>query len=153
MILVRLAVPSFTNTGTSQVLDFMSWAPFTFLPIFIAITAAKHFKCNEFIAVLCCCALVSPTWSEMAAKIADGATIKFLFFKLSETTYTSSVLPPLFLVWILSYLERFVSKRLHENIRQLFTPLICLVVMVPLTLLIIGPVSQIVANGIAKIKK
>lgn len=149
MILVRLAVPSFTNTGTSQVLDFMSWAPFTFLPIFIAITAAKHFKCNEFIAVLCCCALVSPTWSEMAAKIADGATIKFLFFKLSETTYTSSVLPPLFLVWILSYLERFVSKRLHENIRQLFTPLICLVVMVPLTLLIIGPVSQIVANGIA----
>ena len=149
MILVRLAVPSFTNTGTSQVLDFMSWAPFTFLPIFIAITAAKHFKCNEFIAVLCCCALVSPTWSEMAAKIADGATIKFLFFKLSETTYTSSVLPPLFLVWILSYLERFVSKRIHENIRQLFTPLICLVVMVPLTLLIIGPVSQIVANGIA----
>ena len=80
LILVRLAVPSFTNTGTSQVLDFMSWAPFTFLPIFIAITAAKHFKCNEFIAVLCCCALVSPTWTDIAAKIADGATIKFLCF-------------------------------------------------------------------------
>lgn len=149
LILVRLAVPSFTNTGTSQVLDFMSWAPFTFLPIFIAITAAKHFKCNEFIAVLCCCALVSPTWTDIAAKIADGATIKFLCFKLSETTYTSSVLPPLFLVWILSYLERFVSKCLHENIRQLLTPLICLIVMVPLTLLIIGPASQVAANGIA----
>jgi len=149
LILVRLAVPSFTNTGTSQVLDFMSWAPFTFLPIFIAITVAKHFKCNEFIAVLCCCALVSPTWTDIAAKIADGATIKFLCFKLSETTYTSSVLPPLFLVWILSYLERFVSKRLHENIRQLLTPLICLIVMVPLTLLIIGPASQVAANGIA----
>lgn len=149
LILIRLAIPSFSNTGTSQVLDFMSWAPFTFLPIFIAITAAKHFKCNEFIAVLCCCALVSPTWADMAAKIAGGETIKFLFFKLSETTYTSSVLPPLFLVWILSYLERFVSKHLHENIKQLFTPLICLVVMVPLTLLIIGPLSQLVANGIA----
>lgn len=149
LILIRLAVPSFSNTGTSQVLDFMSWAPFTFLPIFIAITSAKHFKCNEFIAVLCCCALVSPTWADMAAKIAGGETIKFLFFKLSETTYTSSVLPPLFLVWILSYLEKFVSKRLHENIKQLFTPLICLVVMVPLTLLVIGPVSQLVANGIA----
>lgn len=149
LILVRLAVPAFSSTGTSQVLDFMSWAPFTFLPIFIAITAAKHFKCNEFIAVLCCCALVSPTWADMAAKIAGGETIKFLCFKLSETTYTSSVLPPLFLVWILSYLEKFVSKRLHENIKQLFTPLICLIVMVPLTLLVIGPLSQLLANGIA----
>ena len=149
LILIRLVAPAFSSTGTSQVLDFMSWAPFTFLPIFIAVTAAKHFKCNEFIALLCCCALVSPTWADMAAKIADGETIKFLCFKLSETTYTSSVLPPIFLVWILSYVEKFVSKHLHENIRQLFTPLICLVVMVPLTLLIIGPVSQLAANGIA----
>ena len=43
LILINLAVPSFANTGTYEVLSFMSWAPFTFLPIFIAITASKHF--------------------------------------------------------------------------------------------------------------
>lgn len=149
LILINLAVPSFANTGTYEVLSFMSWAPFTFLPIFIAITASKHFQCNIYIAVLCCCALVSPTWTEMAARIADGETIKFLIFNLSETTYTSSVLPPLFLVWILSYLEHFVEKRLHENIKSLFTPLICLVIMVPLTILLIGPLSSLLATGIA----
>ena len=149
LILVNMANPSFSSTGTYEVLSFMSWAPFTFLPIFIAITASKHFKCNAFIAVACCAALVSPTWAEIASRIADGESIKFLGISLAETTYTSSVLPPLFLVWILSYVERFVDKKLPEVIKSLFTPFICMIVMVPLTILVIGPLSDSLATGIA----
>ncbi|MDO4554878.1 MAG: beta-glucoside-specific PTS transporter subunit IIABC [Lachnospiraceae bacterium] len=149
LILINLAAPSFSNTGTYEVLSFMSWTPFTFLPIFIALTAAKHFNCNVYIAVLCCCALVNPTWSEMAARIADGENIKFLMFHLSSTTYTSTVLPPLFLVWILSYLEKFLNKTLPDAVKSLFNPLICLIIMVPFTMLLLGPASSAVANGIA----
>ena len=149
LILINMANPSFSSTGTYEVLSFMSWAPFTFLPIFIAITASKHFKCNAFIAVACCAALVSPTWAEIASRIADGESVRFLGISLAETTYTSSVLPPLFLVWILSYVERFVDKKLPEVIKALFTPFICMVVMVPLTILVIGPLSDSLATGIA----
>lgn len=149
LILINLAVPSFVSTGTYEVLSFLSWTPFTFLPIFIAITASKHFQCSTYIAVLCCCALVNPTWGEMAARIAGGEEIKFFLFPLSQTTYTSSVLPPLFLVWILSYLERWLEKRLPDVIKPLLTPFICLVIMVPLTILLIGPASTLLANGIA----
>lgn len=149
LILINMVSPSFSSTGTYEVLSFMSWAPFTFLPIFIAITASKHFKCNMFIAVACCAALVSPTWAEIAARIADGESIRFLGISLAETTYTSSVLPPLFLVWILSYVERFVDKKLPEVIKALFTPFICMVVMVPLTILVIGPLSDSLATAIA----
>lgn len=149
LILINMFNPTFSSTGTYEVLSFISWAPFTFLPIFIAITASKHFKCNTFIAVACCAALVSPTWAEMASKIASGESIKFLGFSLAETTYTSSVLPPLFLVWILSYVEKFVDKKLPDVIKSLFTPFICMVVMVPLTILVIGPLSDLLATGIA----
>ena len=149
LILINMANPSFSSTGTYEVLSFMSWAPFTFLPIFIAITASKHFKCNTFIAVACCAALVSPTWAEIASRIADGESIKFLGISLAETTYTSSVLPPLFLVWILSYVEKFVDKRLPDVVKALFTPFICMLVMVPLTILAIGPLSDSLATGIA----
>lgn len=149
LIVINMVNPSFSSTGTYEVLSFMSWAPFTFLPIFIAITASKHFKCNMFIAVACCAALVSPTWAEIASRIADGESIRFLGISLAETTYTSSVLPPLFLVWILSYVERFVDKKLPEVIKALFTPFICMVVMVPLTILVIGPLSDSLATGIA----
>lgn len=149
LILINMANPSFSSTGTYEVLSFMSWAPFTFLPIFIAITASKHFNCNAFIAVACCSALVSPTWAEIASRIADGESVRFLGISLAETTYTSSVLPPLFLVWILSYVERFVDKKLPEVIKSLFTPFICMIVMVPLTILVIGPLSDSLATGIA----
>ena len=149
LIVINMVNPSFSSTGTYEVLSFMSWAPFTFLPIFIAITASKHFKCNMFIAVACCAALVSPTWAEIASRIAGGESIRFLGISLAETTYTSSVLPPLFLVWILSYVERFVDKKLPEVIKALFTPFICMVVMVPLTILVIGPLSDSLATGIA----
>ena len=149
LILINMAYPSFQSTGTYEVLSFMSWAPFTFLPIFIAITASRHFKCKMLRAVACCAALVSPTWSEIAARIAGGENISFLGIALAETTYTSSVLPPLFLVWILSYVEKFVEKSLPDVVKSLFTPLLCMIIMVPLTIVAIGPVSDNLATAIA----
>ena len=149
LILSTMAFPQFAQTGTYEVLNFMSWTPFTFLPIFIAITASKHFKCNTFIAILCCCALVNQSWADIAARIAGGEIVTFLGIKLSETTYTSTVLPPLILVWLLSYLQKFVEKRLPDAAKPLLTPLICFLIMVPATILVLGPASAITANGIA----
>lgn len=149
LIVANLIYPAFGQTGTYEVFSFISWAPFTFLPIFIAITASKHFKTNTFIAVASCAALVSPDWAGIATRIADGENFRFIGIALTETTYTSSVLPPLFLVWILSYLEKFLNKIMHEVIRPLFVPFLCLVIMVPLTIALIGPLSTWGANGIA----
>ncbi|MCS4485881.1 beta-glucoside-specific PTS transporter subunit IIABC [Staphylococcus sp. GRT3] len=149
LILINLAFPAFEKTGTYEVFSFISWAPFTFLPIFIALTAAKHFKVNIYIALACAMALVSPTWTEMAGNIANGETVRFFGIPLSETVYTSTVLPPLFLVWALSYVERFFNKIFPDVIKSLFVPLCCIVIMVPLTILVIGPLSTLFANGVA----
>ena len=158
LILITMATPAFAETGTYEILNFMSWTPFTFLPIFIAITASKHFKCNTYIAILCCYALVNQSWADIAARIADGDIVRFLGVKLSETTYTSTVLPPLLLVWVLpplllvwvlSYLEHFIEKKLPDAAKPLLTPLICFVIMVPATIIVIGPASAITANAIA----
>ena len=149
LILINLFAPEFSQTGTYSVLSFMSWTPFTFLPVLIAVTASKHFRCNTFIALWCCLALVNPDWGSIAGKIAEGESIKFLFFNMAQTTYTSSVLPPLFLVLVLSYLERFVDKHIPDVIKALATPFICTVIMVPATILIIGPISDMLANAIA----
>ncbi len=149
LIIINLFAPEFSQTGTYSVLSFMSWTPFTFLPVLIAVTASKHFRCNTFIALWCCLALVNPDWGNLAGQIAEGENIKFLFFNMAQTTYTSSVLPPLFLVLVLSYLERFVDKHIPDVIKALATPFICTVIMVPATILIIGPLSDMLANAIA----
>lgn len=149
LIIITQFAPAFAETGTYSVLSFISWTPFTFLPVMIAVTASKHFKCNTYIALWCCLALVNPDWAGLAARIADGENIRFLIFDMAQTTYTSTVLPPLFLVWILSYLERFLEKRLPDVIKALAVPFISAVIMVPLTILVIGPLSDGAANGIA----
>lgn len=149
LIVVGLIDAGVKTSGAYSILNFMSWTPFAFLPAFIAITAARHFKCNPFIALLCCCALINPEWTAMAGRIANGESINFLFFPLSETVYTSSVLPPLFLVWALSWLEKRVERLLPDVISPLFTPLVCFVIIVPLTLIVIGPVTNWVALTIA----
>ena len=66
LILLNLVMPSFSETGTYAVLSFISWTPFTFLPVMIAVTASKHFKCSTFIALWCCLALVNPDWGSLA---------------------------------------------------------------------------------------
>ena len=149
LILLRLIWPAFEGTGTDQVFSFISWTPFAFLPVFIAITASKHFKVNTFIAVLCCAAIMNPDWGKLAAGIKEGTPVDLFGIALSPTTYTSTVLPPLIMVWLLSYLERFLNRYLKGAVQALVVPFVCVVVMVPLTLLVIGPLSAAGANGIA----
>lgn len=149
LIIINLFYSDFSKTGAYQVFSFMSWAPFVFLPIFIAVTASKHFKVNTFVALACCAALVSPDWANMAGQIASGHAIDFFGIPLTQTVYTSSVIPPLLLVWLLSYLEKFLNKHVPAVMKELLVPFISLVVMVPLTIILIGPISQWAANGVA----
>lgn len=149
LIILKLLFPSFEHTGTYEVFNFISWAPFTFLPIFIAITAARHFNVNIYIAVACSAALVSPDLTGIVNKISDGGTVRLIGIPLSETMYTSSVLPPLVLVWLLSYVEKYLNRWIHDVVKPLFTPFFSIVIMVPFTLLVIGPITTLVAHGIA----
>lgn len=134
--------PDFAKTGTYEILSMVSWSPFIFLPMFIAVTAAKHFKCNVYVALWCCGALCTSIMGDIAHRAGDGEIIEFLFFQISNTTYTSTVLPPLFLVWVLSYLEKYVNKMLPDVLQAIGTPFICAAIMVPLTVVLIGPISS-----------
>lgn len=150
LIIAKIFSDSFENTGTYAVLDFISWAPFTFLPILIAITASKFFKVDTYVAVACCAALVHPSWTEITSAIDGGERITFAGIALSPTTYTSTVLPPLILVWALSYIQRWLGKLLPPVVRPLFLPFGCILIAVPLTILALGPLSDATARGIAE---
>ena len=134
-----------TNGGTYKVLNFISWTAFTFLPILISITAAKKFKINEFIAVVIACALVSPDYIAM---VSDGTQLSFLGIKIQMLSYTSSVIPIILAVWIASYVARFFEKILPTVIRNLFTPMFTIAIMVPVTLLVFGPFGSIIGGAI-----
>jgi PTS system beta-glucosides-specific IIC component len=148
LIIIRLFV-DISGTGANQIYDMISWTPFTFLPVFIAVAGSRHFKCNPYIALWCCLALTNPTWATIAASISEGTPLKFLFIPLTSVTYTSTVIPPIVLVAVLSWVEHKIEKIIPDTFRAIGTPFLCTVIMVPLTIIVIGPVSTILANGLA----
>lgn len=148
LIIIRLFM-DISGTGAGQIYDMLSWTPFTFLPVLIAVSGSRHFKCNTYIALWCCLALTNPTWSSIAATISEGTSLSFLFVPLTSVTYTSTVIPPLILVGVLSVLEHWIEPKLPDVFKAIGTPFICAVIMVPLTIMVIGPVSTVIANGLA----
>ena len=107
LIIIRMLV-DISGTGTAQIYDMISWTPFTFLPVMIAVAASKHFKCNTYTAVWCSLALCNPTWATIAATIAKGTALSFLFVPLTSVTYTATVIPPIIMVAVLAKLEKWV---------------------------------------------
>jgi len=148
LIIIRLFV-DISGTGANQLYDMISWTPFTFLPVFIAVAGSRHFKCNPYIALWCCLALTNPTWANIAATISEGTPLKFFFIPLTSVTYTSTVIPPIILVAVLSWVEHKIENALPDTFKAIGTTFLCTVIMVPLTILVISPVSTILANGLA----
>ncbi|MGN0600819.1 MAG: beta-glucoside-specific PTS transporter subunit IIABC [Oscillospiraceae bacterium] len=134
-----------TEGGTYQILNFISWTAFTFLPVLISITAAKKFGMNTYIAVVIACALVSPDYIAM---VNSGASISFLGIPVQLLSYTSSVIPIILAVWAASYIQKFFDKVLPLVIRNLFSAMLTIAITVPLTLLVIGPVGNAVGGAI-----
>ena len=119
---------------------------FTFLPIFLAVNASKRFKTNMFTSMAIAAALCYPAISALN----DGKTaVTFFGIPVSMIAYTSSVIPIIVAVWLQSYLEKFFNKYLPNWLRNFTTPMLVLAIMVPFTLITIGPITNFVAGAIS----
>lgn len=119
---------------------------FTFLPIFLAVNAAKRFKTNQFTSMAIAAALCYPAITALAAS-PDPVT--FFGIPVIMVTYTSSVIPIIVAVWLQSFLEKWLNQVLPAWLRNFTTPLLVLLIMVPLTLITVGPVTSFAAAGIS----
>lgn len=134
------------STTEYAVLNAASDSLIYFLPILLAIPAAKRFKANPYTAVAIAGALVYP--SIIALNSAEGA-LTFFGIPLVMMSYVSSVIPIIVTVWIQGMLERFAAKILPGAIRNFTVPLLSMLLLVPLALLTIGPITTMAANGLA----
>lgn len=133
------------DSGTYLILNAASDSVFTFLPIFLAITAARRFKTNMFVSVAIAGALVYPA----IASVEAGAALNFLGIPIVLVTYTTSVIPIILAVWIQSYVEKFFSSFIHQSVKNILVPMGTLLVIVPLTFLVFGPIGNVISEGLA----
>lgn len=135
-----------STSGTYIVLNVAGDTFMYFLPVFLAYTAAKKFKADVFIAMTLGASLIYPTLVDAYDK---GTKIDFVNIPIILAKYSSTVIPAILAVWVLSYVERFFRSRLHESVRNLLTPFFSLIIMVPLTLMVVGPIATYASNLLA----
>ncbi|MBP1129692.1 PTS system beta-glucosides-specific IIC component [Serratia sp. PL17] len=141
MIKALLAILKLTGaidaaSPTYHLLDTIADAAFFFLPVLLAYGAAIKFECNPILAMTIAGVLLHPNLAQM---LAAGTAIDFVGVPVRLADYAGSVLPIIFTVWLMSYIERFAEKVSPTMIKFFTKPMIILLVTAPLALVVVGP--------------
>ena len=147
-------------SGTYQVWYAVADGFFYFMPIVLGYTAAKKFKVNEFIGMaigiaLCYPAMVNSTAGTVLGTVFTGTAFEMSYYLtffgipviMPASGYTSSVVPIILAVAIAAPLEHWLKKVIPDVIKLFVVPFVTLIVMVPLTYLVIGPIASIPVVG------
>ena len=136
-------------TDTYKVIDVLASGVFTFLPFFIAASAAKKFKTNQYLAVAMASIIMYPTMVD-AAKA--GEISNFLFggiLPIPVFNYSGSVIPIIFSVVALSYIYKWIDRIVPEAARTVVTPTLTIFISGFFTLTVIGPVGIYMGKALA----
>lgn len=135
-----------SESGTYQILYAFSDGFFYFFPIILGVSAANKLKSNPYIAAAIGAGLVYPN---ITALYNDGAHITFLQIPVVLANYGNSVFPIIAAVALAAYIEKSIKNRVPESVKFFLTPLIVLIITVPLTFLAIGPIMTYISNILA----
>ncbi len=146
-------------SGTYQIWYAVADGFFYFLPILLGYTAAKKFKMNEFTGMaigiaLCYPNMVNITSGEVLGTVFTGTAFEMSYYTtflgipviMPASGYTSSVVPIILAVVLAAKLEKWLRSVLPDVIKLFIVPFITLVIMVPLTYLVIGPIATVLCS-------
>ncbi|HEY0186288.1 MAG TPA: PTS transporter subunit EIIC [Cellulomonas sp.] len=133
------------TSNTYAILAAAGNAMIYFFPILLAFTAARQFGANPYIGATIGAALMEPN---LTAINITGDHLNFLGIPFVGQSFASTVLPIIIGMWAFAYLERGLKKVLPQITHLLLVPVFSLIVMVPLMLLVFGPIGFGIANGV-----
>lgn len=144
--------PAMTESGTYTIIHLFSNAAFVFLPILIAVSAARAFGGNIYLGAVIGMIMIHPdlmnAWVAVSEKTLPSAEAWFGLYDIHLVGYQGHVIPVVIAVWFMCFLE----KRLHKIVPEMFdlfvTPLVTVLVTGYCTLTIFGPVFSVLENGV-----
>ena len=153
VVAIMAALGVAKTDGAYVVLNAAGDGLFQFLPLILAITAAKRFKMNQFTALAIGFALVYPNIaaSFTAEKpLFTGTPIESPIFStffglpiiFPASSYLSTVLPVITAVWVGAKIEKGFKKIIPDVVKVFIVPFFTLLITVPLAFLVIGPVMS-----------
>lgn len=136
------------DSGVFQIFYAMSDGFFYFLPVFLAITAAKQWHTDMFLSLLIPVAMLYP---DITATLEQGQALSFFGLTVQPSIYHSSVIPVLLAVGLLHFVEIPCDKYLPASLKGFLKPLVCCLIVLPVTFLLFGPMGAWIGAGLTKL--
>ena len=121
---------------------------FYFFPIMVGYTASRKFGVTPVLGMMLGMIISHPTWVNI---VAAGNPFKVYGINAPLQTYSSTLLPIILSVWVMSYVEKFFKKHIPEALSTMAVPTLTILVMLPLTFCILGPLGGFLGNYICGI--
>lgn len=143
VMLCEMAGVLSTDSPTHIILTLAGDAGFYFLPVFIGATSARKFNASIGLGMLVGATLIHP---DFIAAVNEDAALSFLGLPVLSMKYTSTVIPTIMCVYVMSRIERFIAKHSPEFIRAVAVPLFTMLIMLPVSLCLVAPIGGMVGN-------
>ncbi|GMS56932.1 beta-glucoside-specific PTS transporter subunit IIABC [Enterococcus raffinosus] len=135
------------GSGTLEMFNLIADVPFYFLPVLLALSSAKKFKVNSYLAVTVAGALLYPSF--VNAFEADKNPFSFFGLSVPIFNYANSVFPIILGVGLLSIIYTFIDKFVPEILKMVVVPVLSLIITIPLTFLFLAPLGAYGGIGLA----
>ncbi|MGX4743551.1 PTS beta-glucoside transporter subunit IIABC [Providencia rettgeri] len=141
-----------TSSGTYQIWFAASDSLFYFFPLVLGYTAGKKFGGSPFVTMTIGGALIHPMMiTAFQQSLVAGSTPEyFLGIPVTFINYAASVIPIIFASWLSCLLEKRLKQILPSAMKNFIAPFLCLLIIVPLTFLVIGPLATWISMLIAE---
>ncbi|KLU54986.1 PTS beta-glucoside transporter subunit IIABC [Paenibacillus sp. VT-400] len=135
-----------TESGSYAILSAAGNGVFYFLPILLGITLAIKLGGNPYVAAGIGAALMEPNFTGLMTNTGDISD--FAGIPVVLMIYSSTVFPIIIAISAYIVLDRFLKKVILKSLQFFLVPMISLLIIVPLTVMALGPIGVYVGNGI-----
>lgn len=137
-------IPSFAGSDWYGILSLMANTAYTFLPVLIAVSAARVFGGNIFLGAVIGMIMIHPNlinaWSVASMEASEIPVWHVLIFSIRQVGYQGHVIPVIIAIWLMCGIEKWLHRHVPEMIDLIVTPLCTVLCTAFITLAIVGPI-------------
>lgn len=130
------------DSGTAQLMVGLFEAGFTFLPVYLGYSTCLQLKLSPVLGMMLGALLISGTYT-------SGAITDFMGFAIPQVNYGSSIMPVIFGVIFMYYVDKILGKVIPQILKFFLKPLLTMLIVAPITLMFLGPIGNILSNYVA----
>lgn len=134
------------TSPTYQILFWLGDAFIYFFPVFLGATAAKKFGANQGIGMLLGALLIYPSFITAAT---EGTSLSIFGLPVYVANYSTTVIPIIMTVFVLSKVEKLISRYCPDILKSFVVPTGSLLIMLPIMLVITAPLGYYIGTYVA----